>query len=142
MSSPNLKIDSPERLRSAILQLQQDQLLEGGVLKKQFTLTFESLKPLNLIKGALGDIAQSMGISSFLAHNKSADAGDDEPASLTAQPPPSSVKTIVGSLVLLGISGAVAKNSLLLKSLGRGLAHLLRSRQAKKLKALPEHISS
>ncbi|WP_416866208.1 MAG: hypothetical protein ACMVP2_00115 [Imperialibacter sp.] len=141
MSSPHLKIDSPESLRFAILQLQQNQLLEGALLKKQFKLTFESIKPLNLIKGALSDVAQSTGISSFFHHHKSADTDGDEPASLTAQPPRNSIKTIIGSLVLLGISGTVAKNSVLLKSLGRGLAHLLKNRQANKLKALPEHSS-
>ncbi|MEQ8812822.1 MAG: hypothetical protein RIE59_27365 [Imperialibacter sp.] len=141
MSSPDLKIDSPESLRYAILQLQQNQLVEGELLKKQFKLTFESIKPLNLIKGALSDVAHSTGISSFFPHHKPEDTDGDEAASLTAQPPRSSLKTIVGSLILLGISGTVVKNSLLLKSLGRGLAHLLKSRQANKLKALPEHSS-
>jgi hypothetical protein len=138
MSSPALKIDSPEALKAGILQLQEKQRTEGSELKTQFKLIYDNITPLNMIKGALKGVAQSTGISSLFPHHSS-----DHPAGSPAEEAPHHrIKTIIGSLLLLGISGTVAKNSLLLKSLGRGLAHLLKGRQTNKPKALPEHLSS
>ncbi|WP_339813252.1 hypothetical protein [uncultured Imperialibacter sp.] len=136
MTNPAPTIDSPETLRAAIIQLQDNQLSQRNELKTEFKLIYDSITPFNMIKGALKGVAQSTGISSLFSNHSS----DHPSASPVDESPHHPIRRLIGSLVLLGVSGRLAKNSLLLKSLGRGLAHLLRSRQAKKLKALPEHI--
>jgi hypothetical protein len=47
------KITSVEELKKAILLLEIKQANEGALLKEQLLVTYESLKPINLIKKSL-----------------------------------------------------------------------------------------
>jgi hypothetical protein len=53
------KITSAAGLKNAILLLEADQVIQGQVLKEQFYFTYESFKPVNLIKSTLKDLASS-----------------------------------------------------------------------------------
>ena len=53
------KITSQSALKLAILQLEQRQEEEGKILKEQFKLTYNSLKPANILMGALKDLSSS-----------------------------------------------------------------------------------
>jgi hypothetical protein len=52
-------ITSVTGLKNAILLLEADQVMQGQLLKEQFTATYESFKPVNLIKSSLKDLASS-----------------------------------------------------------------------------------
>jgi hypothetical protein len=52
-------ISTSAELRDAIQLLEVEQAIKGQVLKQQFRLTYESLKPANLIMNALKDITTS-----------------------------------------------------------------------------------
>jgi len=53
------KITSQSALKLAILQLEQRQEEEGRILKEQFKLTYNSLKPANILLGAIKDLSSS-----------------------------------------------------------------------------------
>ena len=53
------KITSAAGLKDAILLLETDQVLQGQLLKEQLYSTYESLKPVHLIKSTLKDLASS-----------------------------------------------------------------------------------
>jgi hypothetical protein len=53
------KITSAAGLKNAILLLEANQVIQGKLLKEQFTATYESFKPVNLIKSSLKDLASS-----------------------------------------------------------------------------------
>jgi hypothetical protein len=53
------KITSATGLKNAILILEADQAMQGQLLKKQFYFTYESFKPVSIIKSTLKDIAFS-----------------------------------------------------------------------------------
>lgn len=46
-------------LRNAIQVLEEEQVFKGELLKEQFYITYESFKPINLLKNTLKDIATS-----------------------------------------------------------------------------------
>jgi hypothetical protein len=138
MNSTELKIDTPESLRAAILQLQQKQISDGNLVKKQFKLTFESITPLNLIKGAVKGAAQSTGISSLFSNEVPSDSN----GLASNKAPQFSLKSTIGTILLLGITGAVAKKSMVLASLGHGLAQLIMNRQTNKSKELTDQNGS
>jgi hypothetical protein len=46
-------------LKNAIFLLEIEQAEKGQILKEQFVISWESLKPINLIKGAIHDISAS-----------------------------------------------------------------------------------
>jgi hypothetical protein len=52
-------ISSGAELKNAIQLLQVEQSINGQLLKEQFYLTYESLKPINLLKRTLSDVASS-----------------------------------------------------------------------------------
>jgi hypothetical protein len=51
-----------ERLKESIRLLEMKQQEEGKILKEQLRITYESLKPVNLIKSSLKEITSSMEI--------------------------------------------------------------------------------
>lgn len=53
------KQNAVERLRESIRVLEIRQAEEGEILKQQFKVTYESLKPVNLIRSSLKDITSS-----------------------------------------------------------------------------------
>ena len=60
------KITSTEELRESILLLETKQAYEGALLKEQFKITYESLKPVNLIKNTLNELTQAPDIKADL----------------------------------------------------------------------------
>lgn len=54
-------ISNSEALKESILILEAEQALKGQALKQQFLLTYESLKPINLIRGAVQEFTESPG---------------------------------------------------------------------------------
>ncbi|MBA4250588.1 MAG: hypothetical protein C0442_02530 [Chlorobiaceae bacterium] len=60
---------SSEDLNDAILMLQKKQSEELLLLRQQFHITFQSLKPINLIKSTLQEITQAPEIKNTIAKN-------------------------------------------------------------------------
>ncbi|RPH31639.1 MAG: hypothetical protein EHM93_12845 [Bacteroidales bacterium] len=52
-------INNTSELRNAIELLQAEQVFQAELLKEQFYITYESFKPINLLKSSLKDIATS-----------------------------------------------------------------------------------
>ena len=53
------KINSETSLREAIIQLERKRAFEGALLKEEFRITLEGLKPVNLIKSTLKEVVGS-----------------------------------------------------------------------------------
>jgi hypothetical protein len=52
-------ISNSDALKESIMILEAEQSLKGQALKQQFLLTYESLKPINLIRGAIHEFTES-----------------------------------------------------------------------------------
>lgn len=50
------KITSAKSLKSAIIALENRQIAEEILLKEQFTATYESLKPINVLRNTINDL--------------------------------------------------------------------------------------
>ena len=111
-------ITSTTGLRNAIQLLEVEQGIKGNLLKVQFYLTVESLKPVTLIKNALHDISASpklidnilsttMGIASgFLTNRVFVGASG------------SLIRKLLGSVLQFGVTNVVAQHPDTIKSLG------------------------
>lgn len=53
------RITSVKELKTAIRQLESDQQKQGALLKNEWDQTWRSLRPGNLLRGALEDIMRS-----------------------------------------------------------------------------------
>ncbi|HEY3388496.1 MAG TPA: hypothetical protein VGK38_02920 [Prolixibacteraceae bacterium] len=60
------KITAAEALKKSISILERRQTEEGILLREQFTVTYESLKPVNVLRKILSDIAEPSDIKDSL----------------------------------------------------------------------------
>jgi hypothetical protein len=110
------KITSIEELQQAIQVLEIKQASELVLLKDQFKITYESLKPINLIKSTLKELTSVPDLKEDLLNtsvslaagyfSKKAIVGD------THNP----IKQILGTLLQMGITSIVSKNADEIKS--------------------------
>ena len=112
------KITSTAGLKDAIELLEAEHKVKGQLLKEQFFITYESLKPLNVLRRTLKGIASP----SFLI--------DDLPGALMAMASGYLSRKVVigrsgnifrkllGSILQFGVTNLVAKNSETIKSTG------------------------
>ena len=111
-------ITSSVSLKEAIQLLEVEQGIKAQLLKDQFYLTFESLKPVNLLKNTLHDISSSpylidnilgtaMGIASGFLTNK-----------IFVGRSGNIVRNLLGSVLQFGVTNVVAQHPETIKSLG------------------------
>jgi hypothetical protein len=124
------KIYSENDLRAAILELEIRQHEEAKLLKEQFRLAYESVKPLNLIRSTLTDAVTSKDLKDNLVNTSvGLTAGYLSKAvfeGVTSSP----LKKIFGTVLMFGIKNIVAKNPEAVKSVGRFFfKHILRKKE-------------
>ena len=122
-------ISSSEELRYAIEILEADQVIKGQVFKDQIILTYESLKPINIIEKTLKDITSS----EFLIHNVPGTIMGLVSGYLSKKIFTSGsvniFRKLLGSVLQLGVTAVVAKNSEVIKTTGLSIIeHFLRKK--------------
>lgn len=111
-------ITSSDELRFAIELLEVEQAVKGQLLKDQFFITYDSLKPINMLKRTLREITSSqylvdnipgaiMGLASGYLSKKLIIRGSGN-----------ILRRLLGSLLQFGVTNVVAKNSDIIKSAG------------------------
>jgi hypothetical protein len=112
-------ITSVSGLKNAIQLLEVDQAIKGQLLKEQFYITYESLKPINLLKSALNEVSTSpylidnilgtvMGLVSGYLSKKVFIGGSGN-----------IIRKLMGSILQFGITNVVAKHSDAIKAFGQ-----------------------
>ena len=114
------KITSQSALKLAILQLEQRQEEEGRILKEQFKLTYNSLKPANILLGAIKDLSSSALLKDNIL-NSSVSLGAGYASKMLFQGIVSSpIKKILGSALMFGVTKLVSNNPNFIKTLEMG----------------------
>ena len=112
-------ITSAIALKNRIQLLEIEQNAMGQLLRDQFYLTYEGLRPVNLLKSALNDISSSpflidnilssaMGIASGFLTNK-----------IFVGRSGSIIRSLLGSILQFGVTNVVAQHPETIKSLGQ-----------------------
>jgi hypothetical protein len=125
------KITSAEGLKNAIQLLEAEQAEKGQLLKKQFYLTYESFKPVNLFANALNDIGKSpylidnilgaaMGLVTGFYSNK-----------LIFNPRGNKFKKLIGVALQFGVTNLMAKYQGTISTVGRTIFQHLARRKSK-----------
>jgi arginine repressor len=122
------KINSETSLREAIIQLERKRAFEGALLKEEFRITLEGLKPVNLIKSTLKEVVGSGELKDNVV-NASVGAGAGFLAkiiigSVTKSP----FKRILGTVAMFGIKNVIARNPETVKSLGKAFFKMIRNK--------------
>ena len=114
-------ITSSAGLKKAIQLLEIEQAVNGLKLKEQFHLTYESLKPFNILKGTLKDIASSP----YLIDNVLGTAVGLATGYLSKKffigASGNIIRKLFGSVLQVGVTNAVAQHPDGIKSFGHFL---------------------
>lgn len=131
------KISSVQELRDAIKLLEIKQAEEGVKLKEQFKTTYESLKPINLIKNALSEFTTAPDFKGeFLNTTASIAAGYlSKKAAVGSSHSP--IKQLLGTLLQVGVTSIVSKNADGIKSVAKFLVSKIFNKKDEKEESAP-----
>jgi hypothetical protein len=120
------KINSEITLRNAILQLENKQAEEGKILKEQFLVAYESIKPINLIKSTFHEVSESTDLKTNLVNTSVGLAAGYLSKALFEGVTNSPLRKLLGTALMFGITNVVAKNPEVVKTLGNGVIAIVR----------------
>jgi hypothetical protein len=118
-------ITSVAELRKAIQLLEEEELIKRQLLKDHLKITFESLRPINLLKNTLKDISASPELIDNIIGNVAGLASGFLSNKLIVGSSGNVFRKIIGAIVQLGVSGFVARHSDAIKSFGQSILHYL-----------------
>jgi hypothetical protein len=124
------KINSAAALRDAIVQLEIVHAEEGKILKQQFHLAYESIKPLNLIKSAFKEAITSPDFKDNIFNTSVGLAAGYLSKLLFVNVSRNPIRKLLGIALQFGITQVVAKKPEAIKSVGKGLMKIISSKPA------------
>jgi hypothetical protein len=116
-----MKIEDQTDLKALIAGLEEKKDLQEKMLIDHFNLTYESLKPINMIKSTLQEISGSPNLKSNLLDATLGVGAGLLSKKLMVGSSNNIFRKIGGTLLEFGIATVVAKNSDKIKIIGKGL---------------------
>lgn len=110
------KITSITELRESIALLEIKQSNEGALLKEQFNLTYESFRPINLIKNTLNELTKSPDLKGDLLNASLSLATGYLSKKIAVGSTHNPFKQLLGTLLQMGVTSIVSKNAEGIKS--------------------------
>ena len=114
-------------LRTAILQLESKQAEEGIMLKTQFLVAVESIKPINLIKNTLREAVGDEDLQDNVVNSTVGLSAGYLVKMLFQSVSGSPIKKILGTAIMFGIKNLVAQNPDTIKTGGRVVFNFIKS---------------
>lgn len=112
-------ISSISELRAAIVKLEAEQEVKGQFLRQQFQLTYESFKPVNILKSAVHDISSTPHLTSKLVGVSAGLGLGYLTRKLVIGATGSIYVKVLGSIVQLGVTNLIARHSAKIESITR-----------------------
>ena len=120
-------INSSSGLKAAILQLESQWAKERKVMKADFYLAYESVKPINLIKSTFREVVESQDLSDDIISTAAGLTAGYLSQTLFEGVSHSPLKKLFGTVLMYGVTNLVAKHPETVKSVGGGILNLIRS---------------
>jgi hypothetical protein len=115
------KITSAKELKDAIRFLEEKQADQGQVLKEQFFIVLESIKPVNIIKNTFNEVASSPSLmSNILSSTIGLAAGYVSNKTMVGSSG-NLFRKLLGTILQFGVTTLIIKNPEAIKSFGQSL---------------------
>ena len=125
-------ITSVERLKNTIQLLEVEQAISWQLVNDQFKITYESLRPVNIIKNTVKDIVKSPDILTNILGAVVGMGTGYLSKKIVVGASSNIVRNILGSLLQVGVSNSVANHPDAIKSVGQYIFnHFLRKKEKK-----------
>jgi hypothetical protein len=112
-------ITSTAELKNAIQLLEVEQGIKGQLLKEQFYITYESLKPVNLLKSTLNDIASSPYLKDNILNTFLGLATGYITKKIFIGASGNKFRKLIGSILQFGVVNFVSQHPEAIKSFGQ-----------------------
>ncbi len=122
-------ISSYSSLKNAILLLEVEQGVKAQLFKNQLRITYESLKPVNLIRKSLHDISSSPDLVDNILGVATGIASGFLTRKIFIGASGNIIRKILGTVLQFGVTNVVAKNPDTLKSVGQAILNLFLRRK-------------
>jgi hypothetical protein len=124
------KISSSARLKNAIQLLEIEQANKRQLLKDQLNFTYESLKPLNLLRKALKDITTSPGMMENILGSVLGLASGYASKKIFLGTSGNIIRKLLGTVLQFGVTNAVAQHPDAVKSVVQSIIqHLFHKKE-------------
>jgi hypothetical protein len=104
-------ITSLAGLKSAIQFLEEERTINGQLLKNQLHLTYESLKPVNILKSALNDAISSPSLINNIVGTAIGLGTGYLSKKLIVGTSANVVKKLIGSVLQVGVTNFIAQHA-------------------------------
>lgn len=112
------KISAAETLKKSISVLEQKQREEGKLLKNQLSAALESIKPVNILRKMIGDVAEPSELKDNLIQTATGLISGYISRKMLVRSSKNPLLRLVGVFVQYGVTNFVSKNSDSIKTLG------------------------
>ena len=119
------EINSEAALKAAIIRLEIKQADERKVLREQYLLAYESIKPINLIKSTFKEATASPELKEEILNTSIGLAAGYASKVLFQGASHSPVRKLFGTVLMFGITNAVTKHPEVVKSLGKEIFNFI-----------------
>lgn len=125
-----IKANKAELLKEAIVLLEVRQGRELKLLKDQFNCTYESIKPINLIKNTLRDITSLPLVKNTIVNNLIGLTAGYLSKTIVIGGTHNPIKKILGTLLEFAVANVVSEHSETVKEKGTNLLQSLFSKKS------------
>ncbi len=125
------KISPSERLKNQIQLLKGEQAMNEQLLKGQYFIVVESLKPINLLKSTLRDVATSPYLVENIVSSSVGMATGFVTKKLFVGFSGNIIRRILGSLLQFGVTNAVASHPDAINAVGHIIQHFFSKKSTK-----------
>ena len=112
------KITAAEALKKSISVLERRQMEEGILIMDQFKVTLDSLKPINILRKIIGNIAEPSDLKDNLIQTVTGLISGYVSRKVLVRSSKNPILRLAGILVQYGVTNFVSRNSDTIKALG------------------------
>ncbi|OIP01620.1 MAG: hypothetical protein AUJ98_03770 [Bacteroidetes bacterium CG2_30_33_31] len=122
-------IHTSTELKDAIKLLEVEHDLKGKLFREQMYLTYDSLKPVNIIKNTLKDISSSPIFIDNIIDNAIGLGTGFLTKKLIVGTSTNPFRNILGSIIQFGVTNIVAQHTQTIKSLGKYIFQIINKKE-------------
>jgi hypothetical protein len=106
-------------LNKAILLLEEQQVIQENLLREQFNLAYESIKPANLVRNTIKDLISSSSLGDNALNSTIGITAGLLSKKIISGSGKNMFRKLLGTVVQLGITNTIIQNPETVKSIGQ-----------------------
>lgn len=127
-------ITTVAELKNAIQLLKEEQTVKEQLLKEQFYITYESLKPINLLKSTFKDLSSSPYMIENIVGSAVGLATGYVSKKIVVGSSANIIRKLIGSVLQFGVTNLVAQHPDAIKSISQYIIQHVFTKKKKKAK--------